>query len=397
VVGVPGRSRRSRPGSPPISSTRASAIGAARRRAVTPKRSRRSRSRSIEVPVKVIAGCRASGSTHGRPGRGRRPRAAAGVHDDLAGLPTPGGGQSPATRWARASSGTASRTRSAPATTSATSGRARRAAGRWRGRGWPRSRRSRRRPGARPAARAAPSTAPTRPAPTTPTRRTRVRPDLGPASTARSGRGQRVARRRALPRGSKPTRMARLRRDRGGRLEGVERLGLLARECATVRAAEVDLGAALVARSVPARGSGGGGPDRAIRRWRACRQAVGSGVRAVAVDYAPHEARLARSPRHSGWLPPAGARSLPPVPDASCDLTAHVAVDSLRARPADDVSETPCGSWESGGEHRRPYDASAERPNRLSARTVRGNRGAVAELTGAEPWGFLAWVLSRGG
>ena len=75
--------------------TSASATGRSASSVVTPKAHSVSRSRSIAVPVKVIAGCRASGSTwwaragleHGHP------VPAAGVHGHLPGLPGAGGRQ----------------------------------------------------------------------------------------------------------------------------------------------------------------------------------------------------------------------------------------------------------------------------------------------------------------
>ena len=95
VVGRPVASSATHTGSPPISMTRASAIGRSASSVVTPNAQSASRSRSIAVPVKVIAGCRASGSTWcARAGSSTAdPVPAAGVHDHLAGLPGAGGGQ----------------------------------------------------------------------------------------------------------------------------------------------------------------------------------------------------------------------------------------------------------------------------------------------------------------
>jgi SAM-dependent MidA family methyltransferase len=61
------------------------------------------------------------------------------------------------------------------------------------------------------------------------------------------------------------------------------------------------------------------------RAWAAAVAAVRRGA-AVAVDYG-HE-RTARRPTLTGYR---SGRQVPPVPDGSCDLTAHVALDSAAA------------------------------------------------------------------
>jgi len=118
------------------------------------------------------------------------------------------------------------------------------------------------------------------------------------------------------------------------------------------------------------------------------RQAVGSGV-VLAVDYG-----------HTRTSRPAGGtltgyrqgRQVAPRPDASCDLTAHVAVDSL---PHDRLMTQRDALRELGirGEH-AAYDLARSDP--IAYLRALERRGAVAELTGAGLGDFW-WVLSRVG
>jgi SAM-dependent MidA family methyltransferase len=79
-----------------------------------------------------------------------------------------------------------------------------------------------------------------------------------------------------------------------------------------------------VARWWPAPGRAEVGRSR-DRTWAAAVAAVGRGL-AVAVDYG-HD-RATRRPTLTGYR---AGRQVPPVPDGSCDLTAHVALDSAAA------------------------------------------------------------------
>lgn len=168
---------------------------------------------------------------------------------------------------------------------------------------------------------------------------------------------------------------------------GRERLGLLAGESATVGAAEVDW----VHRWWPGPFQPGERVEVGMPRDQALaslRQAVGSGV-VLAVDYG-----------HTRTSRPAGGtltgyrqgRQVAPRPDASCDLTAHVAVDSL---PHDRLMTQRDALRELGirGEH-AAYDLARSDP--IAYLSALERRGAVAELTGAGLGDFW-WVLSRVG
>lgn len=71
----------------------------------------------------------------------------------------------------------------------------------------------------------------------------------------------------------------------------------------------------------------GGEEDGSARdeAWRAATDRLSGGV-ALAIDYG--HSRTARRPTLTGWR---AGRPVPPVFDGSCDLTAHVALDSLTA------------------------------------------------------------------
>jgi len=168
---------------------------------------------------------------------------------------------------------------------------------------------------------------------------------------------------------------------------GQERLGVLAGESATVGAAEV----AWVQRWWPGPFQPGDRVEVGMPRDQALaslRQAVGSGV-VLAVDYG-----------HTRTSRPAGGtltgyrqgRQVAPRPDASCDLTAHVAVDSL---PHDRLMTQRDALRELGirGEH-AAYDLARSDP--IAYLRALERRGAVAELTGAGLGDFW-WVLSRVG
>jgi SAM-dependent MidA family methyltransferase len=168
---------------------------------------------------------------------------------------------------------------------------------------------------------------------------------------------------------------------------GQERLGVLAGESATVGAAEV----AWVQRWWPGPFQPGDRVEVGMPRDQALaslQQAVGSGV-VLAVDYG-----------HTRTSRPAGGtltgyrqgRQVAPRPDASCDLTAHVAVDSL---PHDRLMTQRDALRELGirGEH-AAYDLARSDP--IAYLRALERRGAVAELTGAGLGDFW-WVLSRVG
>ena len=111
-------------------------------------------------------------------------------------------------------------------------------------------------------------------------------------------------------------------------------------------------------------------------------------LRAVAIDYG-HTA---------GTRPPSGTLAayrdgevVLPVPDGSADLTAHVALDSLRH---DEIV--------SGAEAVRRWGPSATLPDHALSRTdPAGYLAALADVSAArtllgEPYGRFAWVIARG-
>ncbi|MGW7357500.1 SAM-dependent methyltransferase [Streptomyces sp. NPDC054802] len=123
--------------------------------------------------------------------------------------------------------------------------------------------------------------------------------------------------------------------------------------------------------------------------WRAAAGALGAGL-AVAVDYA-HTA---------GARPPYGTltgfrdgREVRPVPDGSCDLTAHVALDACAGPGAELVGQR---------EALRRLGVSGERPPLALATSdpagyVRAlaRAGEAAELTARGGLGDFTWLMQR--
>ena len=124
--------------------------------------------------------------------------------------------------------------------------------------------------------------------------------------------------------------------------------------------------------------------------------AVGSLARglAVAVDYA-HTADT--RPRYGSLTGYARGREVPPVPDGSCDLTAHVALDACAA------AASACAHWTRTLDQRtalRRLGVSGQRPElALASSDPRGyiralsRAGQAAELTDPAGLGRFSWLL----
>ncbi|MEU2119751.1 SAM-dependent methyltransferase [Streptomyces sp. NPDC016459] len=143
--------------------------------------------------------------------------------------------------------------------------------------------------------------------------------------------------------------------------------------------------------------------------WAAAVASLAAG-RAVAVDYA--HVRASRPPFGSLTGFRAG-REVPPVPDGSCDLTAHVALDACEAavRPGagGGRGDTGAGAMGGGGtelasqrEVLRRLGVSGERPPLALASTdpaayVRrlSTAGEAAELTARGGLGDFLWLTRR--
>ncbi|MFJ8661022.1 SAM-dependent methyltransferase [Streptomyces sp. NPDC093795] len=130
------------------------------------------------------------------------------------------------------------------------------------------------------------------------------------------------------------------------------------------------------------------------RAWAAAVASLAAG-RAVAVDYA--HVRASRPPFGSLTGFRAG-REVPPVPDGSCDLTAHVALDACEAavRPGGGTELVP------QREALRRLGVSGERPPLALASTdpaayVRrlADAGEAAELTARGGLGDFLWLTGR--
>ncbi|HEV2639796.1 MAG TPA: SAM-dependent methyltransferase [Actinocrinis sp.] len=140
-----------------------------------------------------------------------------------------------------------------------------------------------------------------------------------------------------------------------------------------------------------------------LRRDAAWRAAVGSVTRgvAVAIDYS--HTRAARPP-YGTLTGYAHGRQVQPVPDGTCDITAHVALDSCAqaARTAQ-----PPASWTMLLTQRqalRRLGVAAERPEHaMASRDPRGylralaRVGQAAELTAAEGLGGFGWLVQGAG
>ncbi|WP_406059465.1 SAM-dependent methyltransferase [Streptomyces sp. NBC_01077] len=121
--------------------------------------------------------------------------------------------------------------------------------------------------------------------------------------------------------------------------------------------------------------------------------------RAVAVDYA--HVRDARPPFGSltGFR---GGREVPPVPDGSCDLTAHVALDACAAAVGAASERSPVAELVSQREALRGLGVSGGRPPLSLASTdpaayVRAlsSAGEAAELTARGGLGDFLWLTRR--
>jgi SAM-dependent MidA family methyltransferase len=127
--------------------------------------------------------------------------------------------------------------------------------------------------------------------------------------------------------------------------------------------------------------------------WRTVVERLDRGV-AVAIDYA-HD-RAAR-PLYGSLTGYAHGRQVKPVPDGSCDITAHVALDACAA------AAQPLSSWTRTLSQRdalRRLGVSGRRPDHaLSASDPRGYlralawAGEAAELTAAGGLGDFGWLI----
>ncbi|GGU79428.1 hypothetical protein GCM10010275_12920 [Streptomyces litmocidini] len=130
--------------------------------------------------------------------------------------------------------------------------------------------------------------------------------------------------------------------------------------------------------------------------WAAAVASLAAG-RAVAVDYA--HVREARPPFGSLTGFRAG-REVPPVPDGSCDVTSHVALDACGAAPGD--GGLPAAELVTQREALRRLGVSGERPPLALASTdpagyVRAlaSAGEAAELTARGGLGDFLWLTQR--
>ena len=124
---------------------------------------------------------------------------------------------------------------------------------------------------------------------------------------------------------------------------------------------------------------------------------VDSGV-AVAVDYC-HTA--ADRPRHGTLTGFRAGREVAPVPDGSCDLTAHVAVDSLAAATtgaAPTVLTQAEALRDLLGEHQgRAPDRALARTAPTAYLEALARRGALTALTAPGGLGGFRWVMATRG
>ena len=153
-----------------------------------------------------------------------------------------------------------------------------------------------------------------------------------------------------------------------------------------VAGAEARVARAVVAAAGRGRAAGGDRPAPGRRRGRPRSPASARGL-AVAVDYA-HTRRDARPPfgTLTGFRE---GRETAPVPDGSCDITAHVALDACAGartgRPTGarllTPTRTPCTPWASPGA-RPPLALASTRPRGVRARPGGRRRGRGAHRAG---------------
>ncbi|TWD15671.1 SAM-dependent MidA family methyltransferase [Marihabitans asiaticum] len=116
-----------------------------------------------------------------------------------------------------------------------------------------------------------------------------------------------------------------------------------------------------------------------LERWRP--------LAAVAIDYG--HTRESR-PRHGTLTGYREGRAVPPVPDGSGDLTAHVAVDSLR-QSTRLLGREAVRRWGPSSALPDPREASTD-PSRYLQGLA--DAGATTSLTG-HPFGDFWWVIAR--
>lgn len=133
-----------------------------------------------------------------------------------------------------------------------------------------------------------------------------------------------------------------------------------------------------------------GGPRDAA--WAAAVASLDRGL-AVAVDYAH---RTSDRPVFGSLTGFRAGREVPPVPDGSCDLTAHVALDSAAARGTQDVHTL----WTTQREALHALGVHGARPPLALASSdpagylrALGAAGEAAELTASAGLGGFGWLL----
>ena len=120
----------------------------------------------------------------------------------------------------------------------------------------------------------------------------------------------------------------------------------------------------------------------------------------MAVDYA-HD--RAGRPKGGSLTAYRNGRAVPPVPDGSCDLTAHVALDACAAAgeaagATATVLTTQADALRGlGVDGARPTRDEAERPTRRATCAALARAGEVAELTDPAGWAASAGWCRRSG
>jgi SAM-dependent MidA family methyltransferase len=133
------------------------------------------------------------------------------------------------------------------------------------------------------------------------------------------------------------------------------------------------------------------GRDR-DRAWAQALTRIDFGC-AVAVDYA--HSRGSRRPTLTGYR---GGRQVPPVPDGSCDITAHVALDSCASAGEDVTGQPPLlvsqrdilHAYEMTGSL-PPVELAAKNPGAYAAELQRASD--EAELLNADGLGEFSWLV----
>jgi SAM-dependent MidA family methyltransferase len=128
--------------------------------------------------------------------------------------------------------------------------------------------------------------------------------------------------------------------------------------------------------------------------WAAAVGSLSRGV-AVAVDYCHSRSARPRSGSLAGYR---GGRQVDPVPDGSCDITSHVALDSCAAAgQAADADWTVLTDQRSmvhallGATPPPPYDVAKREPAAYLAALSRASQ--AAELTRTDGLGGFGWLL----